>query len=141
MANSIPHLLTDADLAAAIDNFAAVLRTRGRLVIQLLNYHKILAEKERIVSIDRKGEKAFIRFYDFLADGMLQFNVLRVHWKSENSPVHRLQSTRLRPYTCDELENALTARAFGDIRFYSSPQFDAFDVSSSDTLLITARSP
>ena len=65
MGNSLPHLLTDADLSAALESFRRVLRPGGLLATQVLNYARVLARGERIVGIDRHGERLYVRFYDF----------------------------------------------------------------------------
>ncbi len=141
MANSVPHLLTQQDLSRALKNFYVALRPRGILVFQLLNYERILREKERIVSINRQDNREFIRFYDFLEDGTVRFNVLRVYWPSraDVSPKHRLDSVRLYPYTSGELRRALDQHGFKDIETCGSLQFEEFNARKSDTLLLTAR--
>ena len=50
MGNSLPHLLNDDDLDAALSAFRASLTPGGVLVIHVLNYDRILAEGDRIVN-------------------------------------------------------------------------------------------
>ncbi len=53
-----------------------LLKKDGRVLIQILNYEKILREKERIVNITKKDDEYFIRFYDF-GKKDLTFNILK----------------------------------------------------------------
>ena len=53
-----------------------LLKKDGRVLIQILNYEKILKEKERIVNITKKDDEYFIRFYDFEKKD-LTFNILK----------------------------------------------------------------
>lgn len=141
MANSIPHVLDREEFSKTLANFNHMLRPGGVVVIQLLNYHRVLTQRERIVSIDRKRDEEFIRFYDFLPDGTLRFNLLRVDWQSapNSEPAHELKSVRLRPYRWDEISQALEARGFTSIRQYGSPLFSDFNADESLTVMITAR--
>lgn len=146
MANSVPHLLDPDDLQATLRNFCGILRAGGVAVIHLLNYSRVLKNRERIVSIDRHGSKDFVRFYDFLEDGTVRFNILRVEWGSESEESsearsHELQSVRLRPYRYDELQRAMEEAGFTNIECFGSPKFAPFDPHSSTTVMITGRKP
>lgn len=77
LGNALAHLLNRNELDTAIDNFYQVLELDGYIIIQLLNYSKILKEKQRIVGITECENKIFIRFYDF-HDTLIQFNILTV---------------------------------------------------------------
>lgn len=141
MANSIPHVLDHEEFSKTLVNFNRMLRPGGVVVIQLLNYHRVLTQRERIVSIDRMGDEEFIRFYDFLPDDILRFNILRVDWHParNNEPAHELKSVRLRPYRWDDISRALKAHGFTSIRQYGSPLFSEFNADESLTVMITAR--
>ncbi|NIN09754.1 MAG: methyltransferase domain-containing protein, partial [Planctomycetales bacterium] len=80
LGNSLPHLLTDADLTAALDDFAACLRPSGLLLIQNRNFDAVLAHRERWMEPqahrEDETEWLFLRFYDFDPDGLITFNVV-----------------------------------------------------------------
>ncbi len=137
MGNSLPHLLDDDELPAALSSFRAVLAPDGVLAIHVLNYDRILAQGERIVGITRSGDRQFVRFYDFLA-GRVRFNVLSLEWRGQEC-THSLHSTVLRPYRLDELRTALQAHGFSDIAARGDLQLGPFDPATSDSLLIIAR--
>lgn len=137
LGNSLPHLLNHAALQSAVQSFYSLLSPGGIAAIQLLNYHRILAEQQRIIGIHRQGTTEFIRFYDFYPD-RLRFNVLSIDWQNE-SPVHTLNSTPLYPYQKDELESALAKQGFGKFEYYGTMTFQPFEELSSPNLVLVAR--
>ncbi len=142
MGNSIPHLLTGADLDAALGAFAQLTAPGGIIVLNLLNYPRLQAAGERLVGIDRRGQREYIRFYDFLDPDRIRFNILAVDWSSgpAKTPTHRLHSTTLRPYPWTLLRDALLALGCRDLEFFSGLRFEPFDPTLSDTLTLIAHS-
>ena len=139
MANSLPHVLTEKDLKATLNNFYDIVKPGGTLIVQLLNYFKIMQRQERIVSVDKGDDKEFVRFYDFLDKDYLRFNVLRINWNETRSADYDLQSICLKPYTYKYLDSVLAKHGFTDLQFFGSPAFDDFQPDESDTLCIIAR--
>jgi glycine/sarcosine N-methyltransferase len=137
LGNSLPHVLKQDELSASLRGLAGVMESSGILVVQLLNYERILAGRERIVGVNRARDKYFVRFYDFLEE-LVRFNVL-VITDEEGRIGHRLTSTLLRPYRLAELVPAfdasglLIAETFGDMNFSS------FEPASSPNLVVVAR--
>jgi SAM-dependent methyltransferase len=137
LGNSIPHLLSNRDLIGAFESFAGILKPGGLLLLQLLNYERILASRNRIVGNHSDGNLEFVRFYDF-HDPLIRFNILVIdHSSKPNS--HRLHSTELYPYTCKELTDALSDMSFTDVEIFGSMNRDEFDPSESTDLVISAR--
>ena len=139
LGNSLPHLLTDAELDAALAGFARLLGEDGLLAVQVLNYSRVLARAERIVGIDRQGDQEYVRFYDFL-DGRVRFNILHIDW-SADPPRDALHSTTLRPYTAGELSAAMARHELTDVQLCGDLRGGTFDASSSDMLVVLARMP
>lgn len=137
MGNSIPHLLTDDDLRAALCGFLSRLAPGGIVVLQLLNYARVLAGQERIVGINRDGDKQYVRFYDFLGE-CVRFNILEIDW-AHGQAVHQLHSTTLRPYTAKSLSDALMAAGCTSVEAYCGLHFDPFDADRSETVLLIGR--
>ncbi len=137
LGNSIPHLLNKRDLIGALGSFASVLKPDGLLLLQLLNYKRILASGNRIVGIHSDGDLEFVRFYDFL-DTFVRFNILEIDHSGE-SISHRLHSTKLYPYSSDELIEALSETTFRDVELFGSMNRNVFDSSDSTDLVISAR--
>jgi 2-polyprenyl-3-methyl-5-hydroxy-6-metoxy-1,4-benzoquinol methylase len=137
LGNSLPHLLESDDLVTAFENFATLLTPDGILVLQLLNYARVLAEKERIVGIRQQQNTMFIRFYDFHPP-TLTFNLLTVSIQERRCP-HTLHSTTLYPYQQKELDKHLTRQALLPIGYYGTMQFHSFDPQTSPDLIIVAQ--
>ena len=137
LGNSLPHLLDAHQLTRCLAGFAKLLSPRGVVVLQLLNYSRVLARQERIVGVTRQGETEYVRFYDFLAD-FVRFNVLRLTW-SAGSCRHDLADTLLRPYTRDEIAAACRTAGLDRIDCRTGPALADFDEQTSDTLTVIAQ--
>jgi 2-polyprenyl-3-methyl-5-hydroxy-6-metoxy-1,4-benzoquinol methylase len=137
LGNSIVHLLTDEQLRAAANAFAAVLSDSGHLVLSLLNYGPILRDRRRIIGITRQGDREFIRFYDFLSERQLRFNVLSI--TGGQSPEHRLTSTRLCAWGPEEITEALKLAGFNEIESYGGYGFEPYQPETGDLLVLHAR--
>ncbi len=138
LGNSLPHLLTDEELKVALENFNAVLRPNGILVVQILNYARILTGRQRIVGINESGPVTFVRFYDFLDEKTIRFNILRIT-REQGKLTHRLQETFLRAYRMEDLRLPLEKSHFGSIETYGDLGFSVFETELSPNLVIVAR--
>jgi SAM-dependent methyltransferase len=137
LGNSMAHLLTPEELAGSIRSFAAVLKPGGIFFAQLLNYDRILRNRERIQSVKEDGGSVFVRFYDF-AEQLLVFNILTLR-KTGGGYAHALQSVRLRPIQREEFCRALTASGFGEIKAFGSVAMEEYDPLRSKDLVLFAR--
>ncbi len=140
MGNSLVHVMDEAALAAAVDNFLSVLAPGGHLLTTNLNYDRICAAGERIVGVNRAGPRQYVRFYDFLSESRIAFNVLQIDW-STPPPETRLHTTELRPWRPAQLLAALEAGGFERIESFGGVAFQPFDPRQSDVLMLTARRP
>jgi glycine/sarcosine N-methyltransferase len=155
LGNSLPHLLTPTELAAALDDFAACLQPNGLLLIQNRNFERVLARSERWMEpqVHREGETEwlFLRFYDFEPDGTLTFNLvtLRREGTDDEHPAdndhpggdwrQQIATTRLRPLHRAELTAALTVAGFVEVTYWGDMQGVSFDPEVSPNLVVTAR--
>lgn len=134
LGNSLPHLTSQTELNRIMLEFRKVLNPQGILIIQLLNYDKILEAQERIISITRRQQNTYIRFYDYY-DSYLQFNILHINWKNDDIQ-HRLISTRLYPYLKSEVEAILQDKGFAILETFGSMNFEPFNIKHSKNLII-----
>lgn len=139
LGNSLPHLLADADLDATIAGFARKLAPAGVVILHVLNYARILAERERIIHISRRDQTEYVRFYDFL-DDRVRFNILELTWDGDTCR-HTLHTTEHRPYRARDLTSALTRHGLSDIRLYGDMQLAAFNEKTSGALVAVAQRP
>jgi len=143
LGNSLPHLLSEHELIAALADFAAVLRPGGMLLIQNRNFDAVMRREDRWMEPqtlrDAEGEWIFQRFYDFLPGGLIRFNIVTLKHNADSGWQSSVSSTLLRAQLQRELEEALTSTGFNMIRAYGSMQGDAFSTETSGNLIMTAR--
>ena len=136
MGNSLAHLLSAAALEKALQNFATLLDPHGMLIIQILNYERIVARREHVQNEKRAGTKTFVRSYDFDDTGIL-FNILTREQKDEASE-ERIQMVRLRPVVRAELVTLLERIGFTEINAYGGISLVPFDAVNSKDLVVLA---
>jgi len=143
LGNSLPHLLTPADLATALADFAACLHPGGLLLIQNRNFDAVLGRGERWMEPQphREGEAEwlFLRFYDFAPDGTLTFNLATLRREETNNWDQQVTSTRLWPLCQAELAAALAETSFDDVVYYGDMTGAPFEANRSPNLVVTAR--
>ncbi len=138
MGNSISHITETGKLNYFLSSLNNILLPGAVFVFQILNYEKILNEKERIVNIREVGDKTYIRFYDFLADGIINFNILTI-WGDKTGKNHNIISTSLRGYTLGELQDLLSTQNFKIIETIGDMKFNPFDPAGSNNLLVISK--
>jgi len=142
LGNSLPHLLTPEALRAALTDFAACLRLGGVLLLQNLNYDRILARRERWLEPQShwEGEREylFLRFYDFDPDGLLTFHMMTLRRDGGGPWQQQVVSTRLRPLRRTELTAALEEIGFTEVTCYGDMTGAPFDPNHSPNLIIVA---
>jgi ubiquinone/menaquinone biosynthesis C-methylase UbiE len=132
--NSFANIPTD-EFESSVCKCFSLLKEKGELYIQILNYEKILLEKKRIVSITTGKEKYFMRFYDF-NENQIVFNILQ--FDKAKPADHQLISTKIYPYSTDDFTLALKKAGFKINKYYDSFNFTPFDPQTSNDLIITA---
>ncbi len=142
LGNSLPHLLTPADLALALRDFANCLTPGGMLIIQNRNFDSILASRSRWMEpethVEGNREWIYQRFYDFETDNLIRFNIVTLTRETGKDWQSSITATQLRPQTHHELTTALSAAGFTSIHAYGSLSGDEFIPPSSGNLVLTA---
>ena len=142
LGNSLPHLLDRKDLAAALDDFAACLRSGGLLLIQNRNFDAVLRDRQRWMEPQshQQGDAdwVFLRFYDFEPDGLIRFNIITLKREGTAGWQQSVTSTHLYPLRQAELSAVLGAAGFRDITCYGDMSGTPFDPERSGNLVVTA---
>lgn len=143
LGNSLPHLLTLKQIQAALWDFANCLQPGGGVIIQNRNFDAIMDKKERWMEPQNRREGSeewvFLRFYDFDHDGLITFNIARLHRRGKGGWQQRLSTTRLYPLKQETLAGLLEDSGFSDITSHGFMGAQAFSPAASDNLVITAR--
>ena len=142
LGNSLPHLLTPADLAHALQDFSSCLTAGGILIIQNRNFDGVLASRSRWMEpethVEGDREWVFQRFYDFESYGLIRFNIVTLTRQTGSDWHASLTATHLRPQKQQYLVAALTAAGFRELQSYGSLSGDTFVPASSGNLVLTA---
>ncbi|MHB1133021.1 MAG: class I SAM-dependent methyltransferase [Chloroflexota bacterium] len=142
LGNTLPHALGQAGLLAALRDIAAVLRPGGLLVVQQLNYDRVLSQGQRFLGLSSGRaddvEYLFFRFYDY-APGQLTFNMVIMRRDSSGQWQQRVESTPLQPILSTQLGESLRDAGFTAARLYGSYERESFAALSSNDLLLIAE--
>ncbi len=116
LGNSLPHVLTPAALAETLADFRACLRPGGLLLVQSRNFDAVMANRARWMEPqahqEADGEWLFVRFYDYLPDGLINFNILTLRRRPGEGWQQQVSSTQLAPQLRADLAAALEASGF-----------------------------
>jgi len=142
LGNSLPHLLSQAGLDAALQDFAACLEHGDMLLVQNRNFDAIMSQQERWMEPQSHSEGdtewIFQRFYDFDPDGLLTFNLVTLKRARQGGWSQNVTSSRLRPLLQDELVSSISLAGFSDIQSFGNMSGDPFDPQTSGNLVILA---
>lgn len=134
LGNSLVYLLTDDALLKSLSNFHSLLKPGGVLVIQILNYDRIMKERNRIQSIRKAGDTTFIRFYDY-CENRLFFNILTVK-ETDGKTDHAINTVELRPLLKEQMSIYLERVGFTSTEHFGSLRFEPFDGNKSSNLVM-----
>ena len=142
LGNSLPHLLTPQAIQDALSDMAECLRPGGLLLLQNRNFNAVMAEKNRWLGTQFYREAnqkwLFLRFYDFDPDGLITFNIIRMHKDKNDSWSQQVSSTRIFPLEQESLLQLLGIAGFHQISCFGHMGNEVFDPIKSGNLVITA---
>lgn len=150
LGNSLPHLLTQADLVSALRGMAGVLRPGGLFVTQNLNYDLRWVRQPRFFAAQGgvlDGREVLVwRFADYdLAAGRIAFHIALFR-KVEGDAGARdwdvqVHTTPQRPLFHAGLISALAEAGFAEVRAYGrmALPLEPFDPERSGDLVVVAR--
>lgn len=104
-----------------------VLKPKATLIIQIRNFDRILEEKERLINLNFgfgessegwEKEYAFLRFYDFRPDGLLNFNVETLANDGRIWQSYGVETNIQRPILKENLKRFLIKLGFSKIKFF-----------------------
>ena len=137
LGNTTAHALSEEALHSVFRSFHEILKPKGILFLQNLNYDRILARKERIQSIKEMDGATFIRLYDY-DEQFVTFNILAV--TRNDGVLHpSMRAVQLKPLTSAQIAGQLMACGFGNIRLFGSIAMDTYDPQTSRDLVVIAE--
>lgn len=138
LGNSLPHILTARGLDEAFHAFREVLAPGALLLVQLLNYRRILAGRETVLHVHESDGVRYTRSYAYGAD-TIYFTISRERLDGSAPPW--AESVELRPWTDTDLLARLTAAGFTAVRMHGGITLEPYDAESSRDLVLLARVP
>jgi len=147
LGNTLPHLETPASLQRLLSGLASRLRPGAPLLIQILNYERILGTGQRFLPLnfragDRPGEEVvFLRLMTPHEDGRVMFSPCTLRYRPGGDPPLEVVSARnvpLRGWRRPELEALLEAAGFRERTLYGTVGDVPYSASASSDLVIVA---
>ncbi|HEX7705226.1 MAG TPA: class I SAM-dependent methyltransferase [Thermoanaerobaculia bacterium] len=149
LGNALPHLLSDDEIRRFATSARDVIVPGGPLVIQLLNYDRIEAKKERALPLtflrdpdDPAATIIFLRAMELREGGRLIFMPTMLKMKSEAEPPIEVVSSRrveIRGWRRHELEAALRTAGFGFVESWGGYDRSPFVAEESRDVILVAR--
>jgi glycine/sarcosine N-methyltransferase len=145
--NALPHLTSAEDLDAFARGLHEALLPGAPVLVQILNYDRILAKGERSLPINIRpsddGEIVFLRLMTPHPDGSVVFYpTTLLLTDDEDEPLRLVASKRvpIRGWRSTELRAAMERAGFGRVELLGNVSGDPFDPeSSSDIFLACTR--
>jgi glycine/sarcosine N-methyltransferase len=143
LGNSLPHITSDEKLVDALKDFSECLTPGGLLILQNRNFDAVMASRERWMEPqfyrEKNKEWLFLRFYDYLPDGLINFNVVILLRDESGDWKQTISETSLKPLLSKDMKTTLLATGFGSIVLYGDMTGNPYDSEKSGNLVVVAR--
>lgn len=145
LGNSLPHLLTDTELAAALFDLSACLRPGGLLILHNLNYDRRWQVRPRWFAVDSgryQGRQVLLwRFADYLEqpEPRINFHIAFFRQSDGNHWSVEVNSTPQRPLFQADLAQLLPQAGLTEIHYYGDMAGAAFAPDESPDLVVVAH--
>ncbi|MBF8248343.1 MAG: Methyltransferase type 11 [Bacteroidetes bacterium] len=139
LGNTLAHILNEEHMVKVLQAFRSFLNADGHLLLQLMNYDKILREKKGVQNTKNTANKIFVRSYEY-GEREISFSILTQQVSGEPSP-KKLQTVSLYPWRHEELARLIQQAGFKSVELYGSLALQEFDAESSKDLVILAQVP
>lgn len=149
LGNVLPHLVDADDLSRLAASVRKVLEPGAPLIIQMLNYDRIEAKKERALPLsflpdpEHPGSTlVFLRLIDLRDDGRAIFMPTTLRQRPEGDPPLEMLSSRrveIRAWRRADVESALRANGFSTVTLWGSYGKTPFDPAESRDVVVIAK--
>jgi ubiquinone/menaquinone biosynthesis C-methylase UbiE len=135
LGNTFANISEDSFLDSLM-RCADILEPEGQLLIQILNYNKILEEKERIINITESSDKIFVRFYD-IYNKRVVFNILT--FNKGDFTNRKLSSTQIYTHFLEKFKSGLSSLDFASTKSFGDLKLSEYIPNLSQNLVILAK--
>jgi 2-polyprenyl-3-methyl-5-hydroxy-6-metoxy-1,4-benzoquinol methylase len=129
--NTLVHLANAHDINQFIGSVSKLLKPGGRLLLQIVNYDRILENHIQSLPTIESENYRFERYYSFREDGAIDFSTTLKALQSDDVSK---QTVRLLLLKKDELFNLLSPY-FSNVNFYGSFKGEAWSNESFHTIV------
>lgn len=140
--NSLPHVKSFEDLKRSFVSLHKVLKPRGQLILQLRNYHKVIAREEKFMPLNTRVENGkeflYLRMTE-MGNDLVTFNIIVLVKDEAGNWSYRVESEKLKPWLAPDIEAYLNETGFSITGVYGDFGFGSFDPRDSTDLIIVAR--
>ncbi len=135
LGNTLPHLKSTLDIQMFINSCHVLLRKKGTLILQLLNYDKIFKETITTLPNIETSNYIFERHYELRNDEKIIFRTIVT---SKHTKEEKISETNLYPIRQHDLLRILEDCGFQNIITYEDFEKNSF-TTNSDILIIEAN--
>ncbi|MFH1681906.1 MAG: methyltransferase domain-containing protein [Candidatus Eisenbacteria bacterium] len=145
LGNTLVNLLEDEEYAALFGSVRSLLAPGAPLLIQIVNFHRILEKGVRHLPLNfRKtdeGEVLFLRLLDPIDERRIRFEMVTVERRPPDgeSRIAQATSSVLRPLRDRALAGLLEGAGFESVRLFGSYRPTPYDSLESHDLIVVAR--
>lgn len=147
LGNTLPHLRDEASLMRLAAGLRARLRPGATLLLQVLNYDKVLDSGQRFLPLnfrkdEGEGDVVFLRLMTPHPDGTVVFTPSTLRYRPGGDPPLEVIATRnvvLKGWRRQELEDTLAAGGFSRREVFGTVGDVPFDPARSPDIVIVAR--
>ncbi|MEI6667158.1 MAG: class I SAM-dependent methyltransferase [Acidobacteriota bacterium] len=146
LGNTLVHITEYDTLLQLLRGVRRVLVSGAPLLIQVLNYERLVATGQRYLPMsfiqDEAGESIFLRLMTHKPDGSVVFTPAMLRYRPDSEPALEIVSSHnvpLQGWRRPELEAALEAAGFATRVFYGTMADVPFVAGESSDVVIVAR--
>jgi 2-polyprenyl-3-methyl-5-hydroxy-6-metoxy-1,4-benzoquinol methylase len=137
MGNTLAHFTEPGSRDAVLAQFHRVLAPGGVVLVQTLNFDKIMTQETHLQNVKEAGGVRFVREYVRAGD-LIDLHITRSALSTEAA--HQTTTrVRLAPVYAADLSLALTNAGFTDVHLHGSIALDAFVADTSRDLVAVGR--
>ena len=137
MGNTLAHFTESGAREAVLGQFYRVLAPGGVLLVQTLNFDKIMKQETHLQNVKEAGGIRFVREY-VRAGPLVDLRITRSA-PSDPAAQQMTSTVRLAPVYAADLASELSHTGFTDIQLFGSITLDAFEADSSRDLVAICK--
>ncbi|RKD21812.1 hypothetical protein BEP19_14450 [Ammoniphilus oxalaticus] len=138
LGNSLVHLASEGEVADVLEKAFNLLSERGRLIIQIVNYDRIIADRVQALPPIEREQVQFYRTYEWKAAKLLFQGRLIVTGDDGQYRTFE-QTTELLPLKKDALGRLLETSGFQQIEWYGNFKAEAYQLNSPAMIAVAQR--